>query len=112
MPRFRKKQSTFRLNLLWYTLAMKSLAVWLIEGYRWVATPLKALFGLTGCCRFEPTCSHYAQEAIRAHGLGRGSWLTLRRLGRCHPWGGCGFDPVPGVETRGPIRAALARSNG
>ncbi|MDP9387316.1 MAG: membrane protein insertion efficiency factor YidD [Actinomycetota bacterium] len=46
-------------------------------------------------CRYEPTCSSYALEALALHGAVRGSWLTLRRLGRCHPWGGLGPDPVP-----------------
>ena len=46
-------------------------------------------------CRFTPTCSQYALEALRKHGLLKGSWLTLRRLSRCHPWGGSGYDPVP-----------------
>lgn len=46
-------------------------------------------------CRFAPTCSCYALEAVARHGAGRGSWLALRRILRCHPWGGHGFDPVP-----------------
>lgn len=46
-------------------------------------------------CRFTPTCSQYAVEAIRRHGPVRGLWLALRRLSRCHPWGGSGNDPVP-----------------
>ena len=45
-------------------------------------------------CRFQPTCSQYAIDAIRRHGVGRGLWLAVRRLGRCHPFGGCGYDPV------------------
>lgn len=46
-------------------------------------------------CRFDPSCSTYALEALERHGAARGSWLTIRRLTRCHPWGGAGFDPVP-----------------
>lgn len=46
-------------------------------------------------CRFTPTCSAYALEALKKHGPLRGSWLALRRLLRCHPWGGSGYDPVP-----------------
>ncbi len=46
-------------------------------------------------CRFSPTCSAYAQEAVERHGAGKGGWLTLRRIFRCHPFGGKGYDPVP-----------------
>jgi len=51
---------------------------------------------LGGSCRFQPTCSHYAIEAVARHGAVRGCGLTLRRLARCHPFGSAGFDPVPG----------------
>lgn len=50
-------------------------------------------------CRFTPTCSFYAIEALQVHGARRGSWLAIRRIGRCHPWGGHGFDPVPASHT-------------
>jgi len=46
-------------------------------------------------CRFTPSCSAYAQEAIEKHGAGKGGWIALRRLFRCHPFGGKGYDPVP-----------------
>ena len=49
-------------------------------------------------CRYQPTCSSYAIEALQVHGALKGSWLAARRIGRCHPWGGSGYDPVPGKE--------------
>jgi len=64
--------------------------VWLLRAYkRWVSPVLPP------ACRYWPTCSEYAQGAIEAHGLGRGSLLALRRLARCHPWSAGGFDAVP-----------------
>lgn len=61
---------------------------------KWVTTgdPQGAL------CRYEPTCSHYCEEAVCRHGALRGLWFTLKRLSRCHPWGGHGYDPVPPVS--------------
>lgn len=51
-------------------------------------------------CRYYPSCSAYALEAVSTHGAARGSWLALRRLGRCHPWAAGGYDPVPVPEQR------------
>lgn len=50
-------------------------------------------------CRYWPSCSHYAADALERHGAARGSWLALKRVARCHPWGGSGVDPVPPVRT-------------
>ena len=57
-------------------------------------------------CRFHPSCSQYAREAIAGHGAVRGTWLAARRLGRCQPFGGHGFDPVPDALTVHPLRSA------
>lgn len=57
----------------------------------------RASAGRISPCRYVPSCSTYAREAISHHGAGSGSWLTVRRLVRCAPWGGHGYDPVPGV---------------
>jgi hypothetical protein len=62
----------------------------LIRGYKLLISPLFA-----GCCRFHPSCADYMADAVRLHGSRRGVWLGLRRLGRCHPFGGHGVDPVP-----------------
>ena len=70
--------------------------VLLIRFYRLALSPLKnALFGPGGSCRFTPTCSEFTLDAVRMHGAIGGTWLGLRRLLRCHPWGACGHDPVP-----------------
>lgn len=77
------------MSALGKVLALPLLAiVWL---YRNGISPL---FGVN--CRFEPSCSAYAEEALRVHGGFKGGWLMLKRIGRCHPWGGSGYDPVPG----------------
>jgi putative membrane protein insertion efficiency factor len=62
----------------------------MIRGYQRGISPF-----LPPACRYTPTCSEYAAEAIRRHGSARGGWLAARRLLRCHPWGGSGYDPVP-----------------
>ena len=65
-----------------------------VRGYRWVRR------GRPSPCRFEPSCSAYALEALEHHGAVAGGWLAVRRLGRCQPWGGQGWDPVPEGKTR------------
>jgi putative membrane protein insertion efficiency factor len=49
-------------------------------------------------CRYSPTCSHYSVEALKIHGLFKGGWLAVKRISKCHPWGGSGYDPVPEKE--------------
>ena len=73
-----------------YVAAVQWLLIGLIKAYQVVLSPW-----LGGQCRFVPTCSVYAEEALRRFGAGRGAWLTLKRLGRCQPWGSSGYDPVP-----------------
>lgn len=62
----------------------------LIRFYQLFLSPLKG-----HCCRFEPTCSDYAKEAFLLHGIRKGAILTFKRILKCHPWGGDGYDPVP-----------------
>lgn len=64
--------------------------------YQWTLSPFLLWLGGPGSgCRFEPSCSRYFLEAVETHGSLHGSWLGIKRLARCHPWGGCGCDPVP-----------------
>ncbi|RMA57020.1 membrane protein insertion efficiency factor YidD [Ulvibacter antarcticus] len=64
--------------------------VLLIRGYQLLISPL-----FPSTCRYDPTCSNYTLKALEVHGLLRGSWLAIKRIGSCHPWGGKGYDPVP-----------------
>jgi hypothetical protein len=68
----------------------RTVLVLAIRAYQLALSPL-----LAPACRFEPSCSSFAIEAVERHGVLRGSWLTAKRIGRCHPWGGFGHDPVP-----------------
>jgi uncharacterized protein len=79
---------------------MRLVAEILIRLYQWTLSPL-----LGPTCRFHPSCSEYAREAIHRFGFVRGSWLGIRRIGRCHPWNPGGYDPVPSGNP--PSRPAL-----
>jgi putative membrane protein insertion efficiency factor len=75
-----------------------------IRLYQLFVSPL-----LLPSCRYLPSCSEYAAEAIATHGALRGSWLALRRLLRCHPWGGSGYDPVPPRQPASPLTCSHCR---
>jgi putative membrane protein insertion efficiency factor len=81
---------------------MRALLRLLIRSYQRLLSPL-----LAPRCRFHPSCSHYALEAIEMHGAGRGSWLAVRRLMRCHPLHPGGYDPVPAANA-GSLQAPHA----
>ncbi len=74
----------FVVKLLAYPIAL------IIRGYQLFISPV-----LPSSCRYVPTCSEYAIEALRKYGLFKGGWLAIKRVSRCHPWGGSGYDPVP-----------------
>ncbi len=69
---------------------MRRVMLFLINIYRWFLSPM-----LGSNCRYYPSCSHFARDAIRIHGALRGSFLAAKRIGRCHPWADGGYDPVP-----------------
>jgi hypothetical protein len=76
---------------------IKGLLIGLVKGYRLLLSPW-----LGSACRFEPTCSAYSLQALQRHGAAAGSYLTLKRLARCHPWCQGGHDPVPGILDAAP----------
>ena len=74
---------------------MQRLLLLLVRFYQYAISPM-----LPPRCRYTPTCSQYAVEALQKHGALKGGWLAAKRIGRCHPWGGSGHDPVPGYHTQ------------
>ena len=74
--------------------AIGRLLAWPLLGLVWLYRLLISPW-LGNNCRFSPSCSQYTLDALRLHGAFRGSWLAAKRIGRCHPWGGSGYDPVP-----------------
>src|SRR4051794_9191848 len=74
----------------------RALLIGLLKAYRFAISPL---YGQV--CRYHPTCSAYALEAVTQHGSIKGTWLAARRVGRCHPWAAGGYDPVPAKNVSG-----------
>ena len=74
---------------------LKKLMILLIKFYQKCISPL-----LPNVCRYTPSCSQYFIEALQIHGVIKGSWLGIKRLLRCHPWGGSGYDPVPPKQNK------------
>lgn len=85
---------------------MRWLLIKLVRGYQLLISPF-----LPPSCRFEPTCSQYAIEALKLHGTWRGGWLALKRLGRCQPFCAGGYDPVPGAECTCHVQQAHLTSD-
>lgn len=84
---------------------MKHVLIALIKAYRVVISPL---YG--NVCKYHPSCSAYGLRSVEVHGALRGSWLTVRRIGRCHPWAAGGYDPVPGTPEAAAWAAEQAGS--
>ncbi|HEU5397399.1 MAG TPA: membrane protein insertion efficiency factor YidD [Verrucomicrobiae bacterium] len=96
----RRKNAPFAISAF-YILpsALTSALILLVRFYQLILSPAKTfLFGPAAECRFEPSCSDYALDALKSHGAVAGGWLAVKRVCRCHPWGGCGHDPVPAAK--------------
>lgn len=87
----------------------RQILILLLRIYQLTLSPvMSAAFGPAGRCRFTPSCSQYAIEALQTHGVFKGGALAAHRLCRCHPWGGCGHDPVPGRKSSPEERAGCS----
>ena len=99
-----RRRRRWMLNVeCWALNVPRFFLIFAIRLYRWTVSPARLfLLGPAGGCRFTPSCSQYALDAIRSQGALAGVWLAAKRLCRCHPWGGCGHDPVPEPDFRIP----------
>jgi putative membrane protein insertion efficiency factor len=96
----RQNENVLRRVRHFFCLLPSAFCILLVRVYQLALSPAKTfLLGPAGRCRFEPSCSQYAVEALKTHGAAAGSWLAAKRVCRCHPWGGCGEDPVPAVKS-------------
>ena len=84
--------------------ALGRLLAWPMRGLVWLYRMAISPW-LGNNCRYTPSCSQYALDALRIHGAFRGSWMAAKRIGRCHPWGGSGYDPVP-EKKEDPVESA------
>jgi len=95
------KLNALRRVSYYFRILPSSFCIFLLRVYQLVLSPAKTfLLGPAGHCRFEPSCSQYAVEALKTHGAAAGGWLAAKRVCRCHPWGGCGEDPVPSPKPK------------
>jgi len=92
----------------WFSYVALYVALGIISVYRAILSPV--LLSISGpACRFEPTCSAYAAEAISQYGITRGGWMALKRLLKCRPLGGWGFDPLPTTRYRNHVETQVHR---
>ena len=90
MKATKSEQVSVKTKTNWISVILKRILIGLVRFYQYGISPYTP-----ASCRYHPTCSQYMIEALRVHGPIKGLWLGLRRIGRCHPWGGKGYDPVP-----------------
>jgi len=100
-----QKENAPRRAWHFFCLLPSAFCLLLVRAYQLILSPAKnVLLGPAGHCRFEPSCSQYAVEALKTHGALSGGWLATKRICRCHPWGAHGADPVPPVQSPKSIR--------